>query len=151
MICPQLAGILAHWLKPPRRHAKGISTRGAKATLENWALENVTGRIKREMKTFSPNFYSPPAEVTEEMLLNTHLKDDIKLSKELMPTFWETMTTLARTPRQVRTAKYKDHEPVSRYMRYETNIYSLPCSASSWSRRSFNTIGHRRTVDTRRR
>ncbi|KAI0758424.1 hypothetical protein BC629DRAFT_1598019 [Irpex lacteus] len=73
MICPQLAGILAHWLKPPRTRAKARD-------------EDVLA-----------NFYSPPAEVTEEMLLNTHLKDDIKLSKELMPTFWETMTTLART------------------------------------------------------
>lgn len=113
MICPQLAGILSNWLKPPRAHAQGISTKGAKETLEKWAVSNVETRILREMKAFSPNFYSPPSDMSEEMLLGTNLKEDIKQMKVVMPTYWGIMNTLARTPRQVKHGKYKDHEPVS--------------------------------------
>ncbi|KAI0087265.1 hypothetical protein BDY19DRAFT_893365 [Irpex rosettiformis] len=111
MVSPQLSDILSCWLKPPRAHSQGIRTRGAKNTLENWAVDNVTSRIQREMKRFAPIFHSPPGDMSEEMLLGTHLKDDIKKMKETMPTFWETMCPLARTQRQAKCGKYKDHEP----------------------------------------
>ncbi|KAI0085282.1 hypothetical protein BDY19DRAFT_909240 [Irpex rosettiformis] len=64
----------------------------------------------REMKIFAPEFYSLPGDMLEKMLLSTQLKDDIKKMKSVMPTFWESMCSLARTPRQIKHGKYKDHE-----------------------------------------
>ena len=113
MVSPLLSGILSHWLKPPRRHAKGISTKGAKVTLEKWAIDNYKCRVSQEMNSVSPIFYSTPGHVSEEMLLGAHLKQDIVKTKEQMPVFWDSMTFLTHTPRQIQQSKCKDYEPVS--------------------------------------
>ncbi|KAI0687714.1 hypothetical protein BC835DRAFT_1419737 [Cytidiella melzeri] len=94
MHCEQLPGILKHWHKPPRLHKQGISTRGARDTMDRWALDN-----------------SPPEHMSEENLLGTSLKDDIVKMKALMPTYWELMHALACTPIQLKRNTYKDHEP----------------------------------------
>ncbi|KAI0702348.1 hypothetical protein BC835DRAFT_1411184 [Cytidiella melzeri] len=110
MHCEQLPGILKHWHKPPCLHKQGISTRGARDTMDRWALDNVTARLNREMRIFSPHLESPPEHMSEENLLGTSLKDDIVKMKALMPTYWELMHALACTPIQLKRNTYKDHE-----------------------------------------
>ncbi|KAI0085660.1 hypothetical protein BDY19DRAFT_996563 [Irpex rosettiformis] len=111
MSSPQLSGIIEHWLKPPRKHLKGISTLGAKDVLERWAVESIKSRISSEMREFSPHLYSSPEDMSEDTLLSVNLKDDIKTMKATMPTFWDLMVSLGCTTRQLKLGKYKDHEP----------------------------------------
>lgn len=142
MNCPQLKGILSNWLKPPRKHSRGINTRGARDVLESWALDNVSTRIVSEMNSWKPNFVSPTKNLSEELLLGINLKHDIPKMKTEMPVFWDLMESVARTPRQRKLAKYKDHEPVSICCTYYS-IYSRIHSASSWSAVSYSTIVRR--------
>ncbi|KAI0085960.1 hypothetical protein BDY19DRAFT_870850, partial [Irpex rosettiformis] len=91
MSSPQLSGIIEHWLKPPRKHLKGISTLGAKDVLERWAVESIKSCISSEMREFSPLLHSSPDDMSEDTLLSVNLKDDIKTMKATMPTFWDLM------------------------------------------------------------
>ncbi|KAI0685910.1 hypothetical protein BC835DRAFT_1420806 [Cytidiella melzeri] len=107
----QLPGILKNWHKPPRPHSWGVRTTAARNAMDDWALENVTARINREMRLFAPQLLSPPQDITEESLLATRLKDDIPAMQATQPTFWKLMHSLSCTPLQAKRNKYKSHEP----------------------------------------
>ncbi|KAI0686290.1 hypothetical protein BC835DRAFT_1226530, partial [Cytidiella melzeri] len=117
----QLPGILKNWHKPPQPHSWGVCTTAARNAMDDWALENVTARINREMRLFAPQLLSPLQDITEESLFSTRLKDDIPAMQATQPTFWKLMHSLSCTPLQAKQNKYNSHEPVSLLLSYITN------------------------------
>jgi hypothetical protein len=112
MVSDELPGILEHWYTPPRNKNKGKRPTGARRCLRDFASKCVEQIVDREIKVTAQAFFSPPEDLSEELLTTFDFGEMMDHVKTNAPTFWRLVRRAAYHPEQdVRNSK-KDPDMV---------------------------------------
>lgn len=99
--------------KPPRRHGKGIRTKGASSVIKTWATGLVNDVINNKMKKLRPRLLSPQQKLSEESLLSVSWQPMIDTARSTAPTLWSLLRRVAYTHKQEKRNKKKNPRPVN--------------------------------------
>ncbi|KAJ7149090.1 hypothetical protein C8R46DRAFT_1198892 [Mycena filopes] len=99
---PELPTILRRWHRPPRPPgSRAARPQGAKAVLEEFALERSVEIVEVELERVAHIFESPPGEdIKEEHLTGFSFPRTVRRVKEIAPNLWSMFFRLARTEKQ---------------------------------------------------
>lgn len=127
LMSAELPGILQRWWKPPRASgSRKARPRGARPTMEQFAISCVDNIVENEMEKLGPVFRSPVGEdVKEETLTEFHFQTFIDQVKELAPQMWSFLWNRSYSLQQRNRNTRKVPEKVSTIFTISKNCIQL--------------------------
>ncbi|KAJ3553997.1 hypothetical protein NM688_g3332 [Phlebia brevispora] len=122
----EFSTILDYMHYPPRKHGRGIRTKGAKSAAESWALKTVNKKIGTEMRSLRPLLRLPTCEISEDALLSISLDGMIRDVQNAAPTLWSILRAASLTKRQAKRNTMKTPDS-SILMSITQAAYSRSC------------------------
>ncbi|KAJ7753107.1 hypothetical protein DFH07DRAFT_774241 [Mycena maculata] len=107
---PELPGILQRWWKPPRpSRSKKRRPNGARAVMQEFALECTQQMLEVELESLEKLFKSPAGEdIKEEHLTGISFHKMVTQVKDMAPNLWKVLFRLARTEPQQKRNPHKN-------------------------------------------
>ncbi|KAI9061340.1 hypothetical protein FKP32DRAFT_1604925 [Trametes sanguinea] len=148
----ELSPLLQAWYRPPRGHNRGIKTKGASAALEDFALQQVLGKVQREMALVGTYMRTKPTDLSSEALLSIKLTEMQADVQRRAPTVWKIIRHCSWTSRQEKENGQKNPDAtvlftisMASFMRSNRNnalqrliaIYLKSCGTSA---KAFDTL-----------
>lgn len=129
----ELPSLLRIWGRPPRRHSKGVQSKGAAAALDAFSMERVIAISQREMVDVGGYMRTQPSDLLVESLLSIKMSDMRRDVQARAPTLWTVLRECSWSSRQEKKNIQKNPDTVgfSRHKWAHDNLLPImhrPCS-----------------------
>jgi len=111
----RLAGIVSHWLRPPRTSQGGSTAGGARQLLLPLVIKTVKEIINKEMDAVVEELKEESADVTEQSVLRTVVDEVQEVVQVTAPVFYDLVRTAAWSKEQEERNTLRDPTKASIY------------------------------------